>query len=93
MFRKFLTASTIACVMACGVPTGASALTGEPQLKKVGKVTKEAGKETVKGTKNVGKTVEGAVRTDVKSVRCRDGTVQTGKSNAEACRRHGGTKQ
>ena len=113
MFRKLLTASTIACVMALGVPTGSAALAGDAQnpLHKVGKVTKDAGKGAVKGvkkagevtedaaqktakeTKNVGKTVEGAVTPDRKSVRCKDGTVQTGKTDTDACRRHLGVKK
>jgi hypothetical protein len=117
MFRSFLTASTIACVMALGIPTGSAALTVDAQspLSKVGKATKDAGKATVKGTKkaakkagdvtedvaqktatetkNVGKRVEGAVTPDLKSVRCKDGTVQTGKTNTDACRRHGGVKK
>ena len=117
MFRNLLTASTIACVLALGVPTGSAALTGDAQnpLHKVGKVTKDVGKGVVKGTKeaakkagevtedaaqktaketkNVGKTVEGAVTPDLKSVRCKDGTVQTGKTNTDACRRHLGVKR
>ena len=106
MFRALLRASTIACVLALGVPTGSAALTSDTQnpLQKVGKVTKDVGKGAVKGvkkagdvaedaaqktakeTKNVGKTVEGAVTPDRKSVRCKDGTVQTGKTDTDACR-------
>jgi hypothetical protein len=109
MFRNLLTASTIACVLALGVPAGSAA--AQNPLHKVGKATKEAGKGAVKGvkkagdvtedaaqktakeTKNVGKTVEGAVTPDRKSVRCKDGTVQTGKTDADACRRHSGVKK
>ena len=115
MSRMFLTVSTIVCVLALGIPTGTAGLTGDGQLSKIGKATKEAGKDVAKGTKegakkagdvsedaakktaketkNVGKTVEGAVTPDVKSVRCKDGTVQTGKTNTDACRRHGGVKK
>jgi len=113
MFRNLLTASTIACVLALGVPVGSAA--AQNPLHKVGKVTKDAGKGAVKGTtkavkkagdvtedaaqktaketKNVGKTVEGAVTPDVKSVRCKDGTVQTGKTASDACRGHLGVKK
>ena len=120
MLKKFLTASTIACVLAFGIPAGSAAMTGDAQnpLKKVGKVTKDAGKGAVKGTKevakktadvtedvaqktaketkNVGKTVEGAVTPDLKSVRCRDNTVQTvrtGRTDTDACRAHLGVKR
>jgi hypothetical protein len=118
MIRTLLTATTIACVLALGVPTGSAASTGDPQLSKIGKATKEAGKDVAKGTKdvakkagevtedaaqktaketkNVGKTVEGAVTPGMKSVRCKDGTVQTvksGRTGTDACRRHLGVKR
>src|SRR5262245_44415208 len=107
MFRALLSALALACVLALGIPTGSAAPAGDPQLSKIGKATKEAGediakgtkkvaKKTVKETKNVGKTVEGAVTPGMKSVRCKDDTVQTvksGQTKAYACRRHLGVKK
>ena len=65
----------------------------EEAAKKAGEVTEDAAQKTAKETKNVGKTVEGAVTPDLKSVRCKDGTVQTGKTDTDACRRHLGVKR
>jgi hypothetical protein len=118
MFRTLLAASTIACMLGLGVPAGSAASAGDPQLSKIGKATKEAGKDiakgtkkvaketgevtekaakkTAKGAKNVGKTVEGAVTPGKRSVKCKDGTVQTiqsDRSDADACRRHLGAKK
>src|SRR5262245_42971918 len=113
MFRTLLTASTIACVMALGIPTGSAALTSEAQnpLSTIGKATKEVGEKAVKGakkvgdvttdaakksateTKNVGKTVKAAATENLTSARCKDGTVQTGKTKTDACHRHGGVRK
>lgn len=60
--------------------------------KKAGDVTEDAAKKTATETKNAGKRVEGAADPDKVSVRCMDGTVQTAKTRADACRRHGGVK-
>jgi hypothetical protein len=62
-------------------------------VKKAGDLTEDAAQKTAKETKNVGKTVEGAVTPNRKSVRCKDGTVQTGKTDTDACRRHLGVKR
>ena len=116
MFRTLLTALTIACALALGIP--ASEAHGDPQLSKIGKATKDAGKGVAKGTKdvakktgdvtedaaqktaketkNVGKTVEGAATPGKKSVRCKDGTVQTiqsDKPDINACSAHLGVKK
>ena len=61
--------------------------------KKAGDVTEDAAKKTVTETKNAGKTVTGAVTPKLASARCKDGTVQTGKTKTAACTRHGGVKQ
>jgi hypothetical protein len=105
MFRNFLTASTVACVLSLGIPTGGVALAGPGQnpVSSVGKATKDVGKATAKGTKeavkttgevtkDAGQTVKGAV-TDKVSAKCNDKTVQTGKTRAEACTGHGGVKK
>jgi hypothetical protein len=60
--------------------------------KKTGDVTQDAAKKTATHTKNAGKTVQGAVTPGVGSTMCKDGTVQTGKTKAEACGGHGGVK-
>src|SRR5262245_30304528 len=103
MLRTFLIGSTIAGLMTLGIPTVSAS--GDPQnpISSSGKATKDAGKAVAKGTKgvaektvtetkNVGKRIEGAVDSDKVSARCRDGTVQTGKTKADACRRHRGVK-
>jgi len=95
MFRTLITSSTIACFLMFGIPAGNAARASDAQnpFSQIGKATKDVAKATVKGTKNVGKRVEGAVVPDLKSASCRDGTVQTGKTKAAACARHGGVKK
>src|SRR5262245_29717252 len=64
-------------------------------VKKAGDVSEDAAEKTVKETKNAGKTVQAAATPDMTSVRCKDGTVQTvssGKTKADACRKHRGLK-
>jgi len=116
MLRTLLTASTITCMLAFGIPSDSAALTGAAQssiskvgtatkdlgkdvakgttevAKKTGEVTQDAAKKTVTHTKNAGKTVQGAVTPGVGSTRCKDGTVQTGKTHKAACSKHGGVK-
>jgi len=62
-------------------------------VKKAGDVTEDVAQKTATETKNAGKRVEGAVRPDRTSTRCQDNTVQTGKTNTDACRNHGGMKR
>jgi len=64
--------------------------------KKTTDVTQDAAQKTAKETKNAGKTVEGAATPGKKSVRCKDGTVQTipsEKPDIDACRAHLGVKK
>ena len=61
-------------------------------VKKAGDVTEDAAKRTATETKNTGKRIEGAARTDRVSASCRDGSVRTGKTKAQACYGHGGIK-
>jgi hypothetical protein len=60
---------------------------------KAGDVTEDAAKKTAAETKNVGKTVQGAVTPNLTSTRCKDNTVQTGKTKTDACLNHGGMKK
>jgi hypothetical protein len=62
-------------------------------VEKAGDVTEDAGKKTAAETKNAGKTVQGAVTPNLTSTRCKDGTVQTGKTKTDACLHHGGMKK
>ena len=62
-------------------------------VKKAGDVTEDVAQKTATETKNAGKRDEGAVRSDRTSTRCQDGTVQTGKTNTNACLNHGGMKR
>jgi hypothetical protein len=61
--------------------------------KKAGDVTEDAAKKTATETKNAGKTVQGAVTPGQTSARCKDNTVQTGKTKTAACHNHGGLKK
>src|SRR5262245_9049382 len=56
MFRNFLTASTVACVLSLGIPTDALAGPGQNPVSDVGKATKDVGKAAAKGTKDAVKT-------------------------------------
>jgi len=60
--------------------------------KKTGQVTKDAAKETATGTTKAAKTVKKKLTPDTTSARCKDGTVQTGKTKTTACLDHGGVK-
>jgi len=53
MLRTFLITSTVAAVLAIGIPTGSAAprADGQGPISTVGKATKDAGKTTAKGTK------------------------------------------
>jgi len=101
MMRTCITASVIAGLLALGMPSGSAA---QNPISAVGKATKDAGKAVAKGTKgvadkaatetkNVGKTVEGAANPKKVSARCKDNTVQTGKTRTDACRAHLGVKK
>jgi hypothetical protein len=61
--------------------------------KKAGDVTEDAARKTATETKNVGKTVQGAATPGLTSTRCKDGTVQSGKTKTDGCRDHGGVKK
>ena len=61
--------------------------------KKAGDVTEDGARKAATETKNAGKRTEGAVRPDLTSAKCQDGSVQTGKTRADACANHGGTRK
>ena len=60
--------------------------------KKTGQVTKDAAKETATGTTKAATTVKKKLTPDTTSARCKDGTVQTGKTKTTACFDHGGVR-
>jgi hypothetical protein len=58
--------------------------------KKTGQIAEDAAKETASGTKKAAKKVKEAFTPDTTSAKCKDGTVQTGKTKTTACIDHGG---
>jgi hypothetical protein len=60
--------------------------------KKTGQVTKDAANETATGTKKAAKTVKRKLTPNTTSARCKDGTVQSGKTKTTACVDHGGVQ-
>lgn len=104
MTRKFLTGTMLICALTFGLSGAAFAQsTAEDEARKAGKATKEAGKDigdaaehagkaTAKGAKKTGKAIKKAVTPDDTTARCKDGTVQTGKTKTTACNGHGGVQ-
>jgi hypothetical protein len=60
--------------------------------KKTGQVAKDAANETATGTKKAAKTVKRKLTPNTTSARCKDGTVQSGKTKTTACVDHGGVQ-
>jgi hypothetical protein len=61
-------------------------------VEKTGQVTKDAAKETASGTKKATERTKEAVTPQTTTARCKDGTVQKGKTKTTACMDHGGVK-
>ena len=60
--------------------------------KKTGQVAEDAAKETAEGTKKAAKSVKKSLTPEGDNVRCKDGTIQSGKTKTTACADHGGVK-
>jgi hypothetical protein len=103
MFRKLLIGTTLAGVLAFGIPTPTSAQQTESkqEAKKAKKEIKRAGKDVKDATKETGRAVKHSAKaaghkvtpsgTRVR-VTCNDGKIHHGRTRAAACAEHGGVR-